>query len=165
MRLAQGEAFMCGLHASRTTTGHHSDDWEDEASASATLDRSRLHNVRHVCSPTCESNPGDFVGKVSQVTSSHLKLCQPAFSPVRVMIRLKLGFQVKVHYEALIYYFEVFLRNAEGEFDLRLESEGKKNSRKNTVWTCTMGKGYYKSQCSIMNKPQVSISWIAIGQI
>uniref|UniRef100_A0A671XDX8 Si:ch73-252p3.1 n=1 Tax=Sparus aurata TaxID=8175 RepID=A0A671XDX8_SPAAU len=167
---------------------------------------------------------GDFVKKVSQVTSSHVKSCQPTFSPTGVMI-LKKFLKVKVHYEVLIYkttkkefltlhvylvppdpfvkkevekneksygseiipkpnpneslqtqdhfltadkdtvkitpkklnltyerrtlnYFEVFLRSADGDFDLRLESEQKENSRRDTVWTCTLRKGDYKSQRS-----------------
>ena len=85
----------------------------------------------------------DFVKKAPQVTSSHVKLCQPTFSSAGVMIRVKLGLPVKVHYEALIHYFEVFLRNADGDYNLRLDSEGKKKSRRDTVWTCTIR----KSEC------------------
>ncbi|KAM8746495.1 NACHT, LRR and PYD domains-containing protein 1b allele 3-like [Acanthopagrus schlegelii] len=42
-------------------------------------------------------------------------------------------------------YFEVFLRNADSDFVLGLESEG---NRRDTVWTCTIRKGDYRSQRS-----------------
>ncbi|XP_071315161.1 protein NLRC3-like isoform X2 [Trachinotus anak] len=58
---------------------------------------SEMFAVLHV--DTC----GDFVEQVSGVTSSHVKLLQPVFSPRGVMIRKKLGFPVKVFYDVLIY--------------------------------------------------------------
>ncbi|XP_034057062.1 uncharacterized protein LOC117536350 isoform X2 [Gymnodraco acuticeps] len=44
---------------------------------------------------------GDVVEKVSEVTSSHVKLCEPVFSPRAVL--MKLGFPVKIHCNVLIY--------------------------------------------------------------
>ncbi|KAK5922026.1 hypothetical protein CgunFtcFv8_019332 [Champsocephalus gunnari] len=44
---------------------------------------------------------GDVVEKVSEVTSSHVKLCEPVFSP-RVAL-MKMGFPVKIHCNVLIY--------------------------------------------------------------
>ncbi|XP_023271150.1 sterile alpha motif domain-containing protein 9-like [Seriola lalandi dorsalis] len=46
---------------------------------------------------------GDFVEQGSEVTSSHVKLFQPVFSPRGVMIRTKLGIPVKVFCDVLIY--------------------------------------------------------------
>ncbi|KAI3375687.1 hypothetical protein L3Q82_003993 [Scortum barcoo] len=46
---------------------------------------------------------GDFVEQVSEVTSSHVKLFQPVFSPRGTMILKKLGFPVKVRYDVLIF--------------------------------------------------------------
>ncbi|XP_059210762.1 NACHT, LRR and PYD domains-containing protein 1a allele 5-like [Centropristis striata] len=48
-------------------------------------------------------NCGDFVEKVSEVTSSHVKLLQPTFSPIGVMFRQLLGFPVSVFYDVLMY--------------------------------------------------------------
>ncbi|KAJ4930945.1 hypothetical protein JOQ06_025246 [Pogonophryne albipinna] len=44
---------------------------------------------------------GDVVEKVSEVTSSHVKLCEPVFSPRTVL--MKMGFPVKIHCNVLIY--------------------------------------------------------------
>ncbi|KAL7395357.1 hypothetical protein ABVT39_015098 [Epinephelus coioides] len=44
---------------------------------------------------------GDIVEQVSEVTSSHVKLSQPAFSPRGVLMRA--GFSVKIHCKVLIY--------------------------------------------------------------
>ncbi|KAK5892303.1 hypothetical protein CesoFtcFv8_012693 [Champsocephalus esox] len=44
---------------------------------------------------------GDVVEKVSEVTSSHVKLCEPVFSPRAVLV--KMGFPVKIHCNVLIY--------------------------------------------------------------
>ncbi|XP_067436397.1 NLR family CARD domain-containing protein 3-like isoform X2 [Thunnus thynnus] len=175
---------------------------------------SNIFAVLHV------DNCGDFVEKVSEVTSSHVKLLQPHFSPRGVMIRKKLGFPVKVFYDVLIYqtnkasltlhvylvppdpvlqqavereeksdaskrirkpspdkplqmenhfllttdtdvaeicpnklkltcerrnpnFFEVFIRNAERDFSLKLESEEKRSKEKDTVWTCIIRKGQH----------------------
>lgn len=164
---------------------------------------------------------GDFVEQASEVTSSHIKLHQPTFSPRGAMIRMKLGLPVKVYYDVLIYktkkefltlhvyllppdrdiqqiverketsygsiiipkpnpdrslqmmdhfslatdmstaeilphklklryerrnYFEVFVRNAESDFCLTLQSEQKKTCKEDTVWTCTIRKGDYHPQ-------------------
>ena len=45
---------------------------------------------------------GDVVEKVSEVTSSHVKLSEPLFSPRAVL--MKLGFPVKIKCNVLIYY-------------------------------------------------------------
>ncbi|XP_053182840.1 NACHT, LRR and PYD domains-containing protein 1 homolog [Scomber japonicus] len=45
---------------------------------------------------------GDVVEKVSEVTSSHVKLSEPIFSPRAVL--MKLGFPVKIKCNVLIYY-------------------------------------------------------------
>lgn len=58
---------------------------------------SDMFAVLHV--DTC----GDVVEQVSEVTSSHVKLLQPHFSPWGAMIRKKLGFTVKLFYDVLIY--------------------------------------------------------------
>ncbi|XP_068592430.1 uncharacterized protein [Cebidichthys violaceus] len=44
---------------------------------------------------------GDHVEKVSEVTSSHVKLCEPVFSPRAVLMRV--GFSVKINCNVLIY--------------------------------------------------------------
>ncbi|KAK1894976.1 NACHT LRR and PYD domains-containing protein 1 like, partial [Dissostichus eleginoides] len=44
---------------------------------------------------------GDVVEKVSEVTSSHVKLSEPVFSPRAVL--MKMGFPVKIHCNVLIY--------------------------------------------------------------
>ncbi|KAJ4931345.1 hypothetical protein JOQ06_025642 [Pogonophryne albipinna] len=44
---------------------------------------------------------GDVVEKVSEVTSSHVKLCESVFSPRTVL--MKMGFPVKIHCNVLIY--------------------------------------------------------------
>ncbi|XP_033488747.2 NACHT, LRR and PYD domains-containing protein 1 homolog [Epinephelus lanceolatus] len=44
---------------------------------------------------------GDIVEQVSEVTSSHVKLSQPAFSPRGVLMRA--GFSVRIHCKVLIY--------------------------------------------------------------
>ena len=44
---------------------------------------------------------GDVVEKVSEVTSSHVKLFEPVFSPRAVL--MKMGFPVKIHCNVLIY--------------------------------------------------------------
>ncbi|XP_027143513.1 NACHT, LRR and PYD domains-containing protein 1b allele 2-like [Larimichthys crocea] len=160
---------------------------------------------------------GDFVEQVSEVTSSHIKLCQPTFTPWGAMILMKLGFRVNVYRDILIYktnnefltlhvylvppdrhlqkevketetslgstiiqkpnpemslqmedhffltadmdtaeispkklqltserrnFFEVFIRNAENDFCLKLESE----QTKNVIWTSTIRKGDYQKQ-------------------
>ncbi|XP_042368627.1 NACHT, LRR and PYD domains-containing protein 1 homolog [Plectropomus leopardus] len=157
---------------------------------------------------------GDFL-EVFEVTSSHVKLIQPVFSPRLVMIRKILGLPVKVFYDVWIYMtiqsaltlhiylvppdkalkkevekqhysrgylkmlkpgpdkpmllgsnfslttdkadakiqpstrelrydstnqFEVFIRNADDDFTLKLKSE------KNTTWTCSIYKEDYQSQ-------------------
>ncbi|XP_053199110.1 sterile alpha motif domain-containing protein 9-like [Scomber japonicus] len=46
---------------------------------------------------------GHCVEEVSEVTSSHVKILQPVFSPRGAMIRKKLGFPVKVFYDMLIF--------------------------------------------------------------
>ncbi|XP_042371716.1 NACHT, LRR and PYD domains-containing protein 1 homolog, partial [Plectropomus leopardus] len=46
---------------------------------------------------------GDFLEQVFEVTSSHVKLIQPVFSPRLVMIRKRLGLPVKVFYDVWIY--------------------------------------------------------------
>nr|XP_020442495.1 NACHT, LRR and PYD domains-containing protein 1-like isoform X2 [Monopterus albus] len=58
---------------------------------------SAMFAVLHV--DTC----GDCMEQVSEVTPSHVKLLQPTFSPIGVMIWKKLGFSVKADYDALIY--------------------------------------------------------------
>ena len=45
---------------------------------------------------------GDVVEDVSEVTSSHVKLSEPVFSPRAVL--MKLGFPVKIKCNVLIYY-------------------------------------------------------------
>ncbi|XP_029311268.1 uncharacterized protein LOC115024031 [Cottoperca gobio] len=45
-------------------------------------------------------------------------------------------------------YFEVFIRDADSDFTLRLQSE------QNTVWTCTIHKGDYQSQTTDHNEGQ-----------
>ncbi|XP_049923705.1 NACHT, LRR and PYD domains-containing protein 1b allele 2 isoform X8 [Epinephelus moara] len=156
---------------------------------------------------------GDVLEQVSEVTSSHVKLVQPTFSPVGVMILKKLG--IPFHFDTLVYktnkefltldvylvppdpslqqvveklqnscrsrrilkpgpdksmqlgnnfslktdlvdakiqpsvrelrhgssnVFEVFVRNADSDFTLRLES------KEDIFWTCTIHKGDYQSQ-------------------
>ncbi|KAG7239275.1 hypothetical protein INR49_029377, partial [Caranx melampygus] len=132
---------------------------------------------------------GDFVEQATEVTSSHVKLFQPTFSPRGVMIRMKLGFskvertetsrgsviipkpspdrslqmqdhfflttdtnmadvqpdKLKLRYERRN-YFEVFIRDADNDFSLKLENKQKKNSEKDTVWICTIRKGDYQTQ-------------------
>ncbi|XP_049923692.1 NLR family CARD domain-containing protein 3-like isoform X3 [Epinephelus moara] len=158
---------------------------------------------------------GDVLEQVSEVTSSHVKLVQPVFSPRMVMIRKILRLPVKLFYDVLIFMkiqdaltlhvylvppdpalqkevekqqnscgstkilkpgpdksmqlgsnfslttdkadakiqpstrelrndgrnlFEVFIRNADSDFTLKLESE------QNTVWTCSIYKEDYQSQ-------------------
>lgn len=58
---------------------------------------SDMFAVLHV--DTC----GDVVEQVSEVTSSHIKLLQPNFSPIGGIILMKLGFPVYYDYEVLIY--------------------------------------------------------------
>ncbi|XP_039632757.1 uncharacterized protein LOC120543671 isoform X2 [Perca fluviatilis] len=158
---------------------------------------------------------GDVWRKVSEVTRCHVKLLQPTFSPISVVIRRIFGFPVKVFYNVLIYMkkhqaaltlhvylvppdeflkqevekmenscgsvriikpgpdrpmqlgdhyslttdkmdakiqpsirelrddstnlFEVFIRNADSDVPLRLESE------QTTIWTCTIYKENYLS--------------------
>ncbi|XP_018543895.1 sterile alpha motif domain-containing protein 9-like isoform X2 [Lates calcarifer] len=176
---------------------------------------SDLFSILHV--DTC----GNFVEQVSEVTSSHIKLLQPTFSPRGVMIRKKLGISVKVFYDVLIYktkkefltlhvylvppdrdvkqkvernetsygsimipkpnpdkslemldhfflttdmdtaeiqpdklklryerrnFFEVFIRNADSDFSLKLQSKQNKNNEHDTVWTCTIRQGDYQNQ-------------------
>ncbi|XP_029310694.1 NACHT, LRR and PYD domains-containing protein 1a-like isoform X2 [Cottoperca gobio] len=176
---------------------------------------SDMFKVLHV--DTC----GDFVEQVSEVTSYHVKLFQPDFSPLGAMIRRTFGLPVKVFYDTLIYrthkefltldvylvppdpavkqeveqeqnphgsikllkpgpdkslqlgdkfslttnktdadiqpstrelrcdgrnYFEVFIRDADSDFTLRLQS------KQNTVWTCTIHKGDYQSQTTDHNE-------------
>nr|XP_033465968.1 NACHT, LRR and PYD domains-containing protein 12-like isoform X1 [Epinephelus lanceolatus] len=158
---------------------------------------------------------GDVLEQVSEVTSSHVKLVQPVFSPRMVMIRKILRLPVKLFYDVLIFMkiqdaltlhvylvppdpalqkevekqqnscgstkilkpgpdksmqlgsnfslttdkadakiqpstrelrndgrnlFEVFIRNADSDFTLKLESE------QYTVWTCSIYKEDYQSQ-------------------
>ncbi|XP_059210361.1 NACHT, LRR and PYD domains-containing protein 1b allele 2-like [Centropristis striata] len=158
---------------------------------------------------------GDSVERVSEVTSSHVKLLQPTFSPIGVMIQQFFGFPVNVFYDVLMYkkiqtalklhvylvppdpalqkavekeqnsvgsikllkpgpdksmvlgdnlslktdkagahiqprtrelrydsrnLFEVFLRNADGDFTLKLKSE------QNTIWSCSIFKEDYQTQ-------------------
>ncbi|XP_049424527.1 NACHT, LRR and PYD domains-containing protein 12-like isoform X3 [Epinephelus fuscoguttatus] len=158
---------------------------------------------------------GDVLEQVSEVTSSHVKLVQPVFSPRMVMIRKIFRLPVKLFYDVLIFMkiqdaltlhvylvppdpalqkevekqqnscgstkilkpgpdksmqlgsnfslttdkadakiqpstrelrndgrnlFEVFIRNADSDFTLKLESE------QNTVWTCSIYKEDYQSQ-------------------
>lgn len=45
---------------------------------------------------------GDVVEKVSEVTSSHVKLSEPVFSPRAVL--MKVGIPVKINCHVLIYY-------------------------------------------------------------
>ncbi|XP_044038950.1 sterile alpha motif domain-containing protein 9-like isoform X2 [Siniperca chuatsi] len=177
---------------------------------------SDMFAVLHV--DTC----GDVVEQVSEVTSSHVKLHPTTFSPRGVMIRMKLGFPVKVYCDVLIYktkkefltlhvylvppdhnikqeverketsygsiiipkpspdkslhmldnfflttdmdtaeicpktlkltcgrrnpnFSEVCVRNADSDFNLKLESEQKRN-KEDTVWTCIIRKGDYQNQ-------------------
>ncbi|XP_047423940.1 sterile alpha motif domain-containing protein 9-like [Mugil cephalus] len=44
-------------------------------------------------------------------------------------------------------YFEMFIRNADHSFILKLEKE-KRNSLEDTLWTCTIRKGDYQNTCS-----------------
>ncbi|KAM4537181.1 sterile alpha motif domain-containing protein 9 isoform 1-T2 [Odontesthes bonariensis] len=46
---------------------------------------------------------GDAVEQVSEVTPSHVKLLQPTFSPKGVMLRVRLGFPVKVYHDVMIF--------------------------------------------------------------
>ncbi|KAK2862902.1 hypothetical protein Q5P01_002435 [Channa striata] len=168
---------------------------------------------------------GDVLEKVSEVTSSHIKLLHPTFSPRGAIIRMKLGLSVKAFYDVLIFktnkefltlhiylvpldshiqetvkenetsmgskvipkpspdkslqmldhfyltadistnaeiqptklklrherrnYFEVFIRSADCDFNLKLESTQKKSTQRNTVWTCAIRNGDYKNQTSV----------------
>ncbi|XP_078020308.1 NACHT, LRR and PYD domains-containing protein 1b allele 2-like isoform X2 [Epinephelus lanceolatus] len=164
---------------------------------------------------------GDVLEQVSEVTSSHVKLVQPTFSPVGVMILKKLG--IPFHFDTLVYktnkefltldvylvppdpslqqvveklqnscrsrrilkpgpdksmqlgnnfslktdlvdakiqpsvrelrhgssnVFEVFIRNADSDFTLRLES------KEDIFWTCTIHKGDYQSQSTYHKQGQ-----------
>ncbi|XP_051256922.1 sterile alpha motif domain-containing protein 9 isoform X2 [Dicentrarchus labrax] len=51
--------------------------------------------------------------------------------------------KLKLRYERRD-YFEVFIRNAESDFRLKLESKQKKIIQEDAVWTCTIRKGDYQ---------------------
>ncbi|CAK6984131.1 NACHT%2C LRR and PYD domains-containing protein 1b allele 2-like [Scomber scombrus] len=51
-------------------------------------------------------------------------------------------------------FFEVFIRNANSDFNLKLEGEQKKNKEKETVWTCMIRKDDYQKGSSYQEQGQ-----------
>ena len=58
--------------------------------------------IRHKFAVLHIDDCGDVVEKVAEVTSSHVKLSEPVFSPRAVL--MKVGFPVKISCDVLIYY-------------------------------------------------------------